>query len=276
MRPRVVLPFFYNYEVTRLGWTSMKTEEQKKIEIDVKPSEVFTPLKQAKKRKGLKIAIAGREGSGKTHFGCTCPEPIYFIDTEFGVEQVARKFDKDIHIVEAVYIDPKTDKPDPIKSLDMIERAIKSVRKLTEGTIVLDTITAVWSWIGDWLKVMYDAEVKQKKFYQFMWGPANRLYDSIMVRLLSRPMTAVFTGQKRNVWIGKDRQPNLWEPSWQKTTAYWSDVFIDINSTLKADGSYIHTANIPKFRFKQLNSAMLEPITYQALVKKLAEEGVRW
>jgi len=254
----------------------MKTEEQKKVEMDVKPSEVFTPIKQAKRRKGLKIAIAGREGSGKTHFGCTCPPPIYFIGTEFGVEQVAKKFNKEIHLVEAVYIDPKTDEIDPLKSLDTVERAVRSVRHITEGTIVLDTVTAIWSWLGDWLKVIYDAEVKQKKFFQFMWGPANRRYDGIILRLLSRDTTVVFTGQKREVWIGKDRQPNLWEPKWQKTTPHWVDVFIDINSNLKADGGYIHTANIPKCRFKQLNSAMLEPITYPALIKKFAEEGVKW
>ena len=137
-----------------MAWNQLKKrlEGQEAPKVD----EFFTPLEKIEHIGGLKVAVYGKPETGKTYFSLTFPEPIYVIDTEFGAKKVARVHfpSKKIYIAEVVHIDPVTDLPDPVKSLENVERAIAAIASasITTGTIVIDSVTDIWAWIVAWLE----------------------------------------------------------------------------------------------------------------------------
>jgi len=127
-----------------MAWDKLQKAETKKEAL--KEEDYFVSSKKAKELPGLKIGISGPPEGGKTHFICTCPEPVRIIDTEFGATPVAKANfpDRDIRIFEAVVIDPTTDEVNPSASLDRLEQAIGSLRNIEGGTVAIDSGTDVW------------------------------------------------------------------------------------------------------------------------------------
>ena len=101
----------------------MSLDEQKGAElakkmVEPKIVEVFKPIAEAYKRRGLKVVVSGPPEAGKTYVGLSAPAPVYVISTEYGVSQLAHHFKgKEIYIIEANVFDPDSDEVDPLKSL---------------------------------------------------------------------------------------------------------------------------------------------------------------
>jgi len=67
--------------------------------------EFWRPGSQLVHEQGLKILVWGEPEVGKTHFALTAPEPVYVVDTEYGVAPVLRHFKhKRIFVYEAAVV----------------------------------------------------------------------------------------------------------------------------------------------------------------------------
>ncbi len=251
------------------GITSVKEEDQK-------PKVVKNPFKSAKDisaKRGLKIGIYGKPGTGKTHFSFTAPGPIYTIDTEFGTESVSKGFpNKDIQITE-VYA-PGTDEiweRDDVESFKQAKQALDYVYKNAQGsgTIVFDNITDIWNWCQSYVKVvLFKIPPQDRLKYQFDWGKINNLYLQTLVKLLSMPHHVILTARADEIYAGPNATGKF-GPKWMKQTGYMVDIVIE-NKTVTKDGKMKFFSEIRKCRqHGEMMGRVYENLTFQKLQEEL-------
>jgi len=263
------------------------------VSEEVKKPPLFTPLRKLGQKRKPKIGVWGDTETGKSHFILTCPEPIYVIDTEFGISPLAHKFkDKEIYVMETFIEDPETMKADPLKSLSRVEEAVDSLRDVEEGTIAIDSGTDLWQWCEAYMK----AEVGEigRKMLQWDWQIANKRYKNLMLKLLSRNTVFVITAQPQELYLGPGQRTGIYVPRWQKQTPFWMDVVLHmekkplispepkVKSSSQFDRlKYIqqprrakYIATVEKCRFERQFNKQVEDMTYDKLEAILKELGV--
>jgi len=246
-----------------MSWQQIK-EPQK--------NEMFVSIKEYKHRRGMKVGVYGAPEVGKTHFACSFPEPIYVVDTEFGCYPVARKFDKEIHIAEVLVINEETDEVDVAATLDRVEDVIRSLKDVKEGTIVIDSGTDIWQWIGAWLEDTAVLRSKQTgKMLQLEWARGNERYRKLLLPLLSKPVHFVITAHHRMIYDASGRPLGIYEPAWQKQTPYWVDLVVNLRKSGSEGGIKYHGI-IEKFRYSRASNIQLMDTTYDGLTKLISEK----
>lgn len=86
------------------------------------------------------ILVWGDEGTGKSHFAHTAPEPVCYLDTEGKAANLAEKFDKDVVYFDATDYDSAHSALQ--QSLGLL-REVQSAHGVT-GTIVVDSMSKMW------------------------------------------------------------------------------------------------------------------------------------
>jgi len=247
---------------------------------ELRPESFFKPAEDviAKHRRGLKVGVFGAWETGKTHFSLTFPEPVYVIDTEFGVAPVARKFpDKKIYILEACVIDPTTDEFDALASLEQFEEAVKSLKDVEKGTIVIDTGTDLWSWLGAWKESI--GTIRSKKTGELLrteWSHANEKYRNLIMKLLSRPTHFVMTGHVAAVYDSSGREITTEvepRPHWMKKTPHWLDIILYTQKVYPSAQSERKTpeyiATVAKCRWERALNFVIRDVTFDKLCEAL-------
>jgi len=264
-------------------------------EVAATTDELFVPAKKALLRRGVKVFVWGPYGVGKTHFALSFPEPIYVISTEFGVAQLLHQFpNKDIRIMECT--EPYTDAPikaktgevddqpfavDPILSLRKVEKATEALKDITKGTIVLDSGSDIWQWMGAWLEYNYDKATKSGQMMRTEWGKANARYKWILMRLLSRPVHFVLTSRSQNVYDSQGAMTQQEKFKAQAETPYFADIIIHMSkkaipqidiATGKVTGMTTQRiGEIEKCRFADITPTINDP-TFDALKAALSSK----
>ncbi len=226
---------------------------------------------------GLKVMAWGGTGIGKTHFALSAPGPVYVLDTEFGTMPLLRHFkDKEIYVMEAAVLDPETDEPDMDESLKKIEAAIATLRELTAGTIVIDSGSDVWGWLGAWTEQqarkrgkMTSADTVQR----LEWGRANARWRHLILRLMAKPMHFIITAQEQEIYDGSGRPTNTFRPRIQKQTEHMCDIILHIQKVYspgKVKPDYV--AKILKNRFQRGVELEIKDITFDKLCKALKDK----
>lgn len=226
---------------------------------------------------GLKCLAWGDPETGKTFLSLTFPEPIYVIDTEFGTAPVARHFpDKEIYIYEAAVLDPDTDEPDIEKSLKELENAIAMLKDVDKGTIVIDSGTDIWSWLGAWVEQqarkagrMTSAGTPQR----LEWGRANLRWRQLILRLMAKPVNFVITAQLTEEYDSKGQAAGTYRPRIQKQTAHMCDIIMRLEKVYRGKppkSKYI--ATLEKCRFQRGMDLEIQDVTYDKLVKELKDK----
>lgn len=223
--------------------TEKKNVEKKKL------SDLFIPSTQIKLDNGLKCAIYGKAKVGKTHFCLTAPTPIYFLDTEgsakINIKQFPQNVQEQCFIFSALDYatkDAKRGKIDVVESLDTLFEAVDLITDETinnpdfSGTIVVDSGTDVWDWLGTWLEER--ADVKTTKSGQMMrteWGKANGKYAQFMQQLLKSNMNVIATFRAVSAIDNQGANLGYDNPKWQKNTDYWFDLIAEMKVTSKRE-----------------------------------------
>ena len=258
-------------EPTNSSWSAL--QDEKKDQKILKPDDIFKPIKQAYKRKGLKIGIWGPPETGKTYFGLSAPPPIFVISTEQGVTQVAHHFpNKDIRIVETLSLKPDLEgvlQADPVESLENVEKAISSIKDITEGTIVIDSLSDIWDWVQFWMEATAIGKDKRSDGGVFQWayGRANERYKYLLLKCISRPTHFVGIARTKPIYAG-NQDTGAKDARWQKDTPFMLDIIIALKKILQGTTvSYMST--IEKCRFNRMFDATKENITFAVLVKAL-------
>jgi len=269
-----------------------------------KSENLFVPIKQAQQRNGVKILLWGEFGSGKTYTALSFKAPVYVVSTEFGVTSLGHHFDgKDIRVLECSV--PYTDAPksasgeiddqpfaiDPVKSLDKLEDATNALKEVQEGTIVIDSVSDVWAWLGNWLDYIAKKNVSKGSGKEYMmrteWQKANAKYRWLMMRLLSRPCNVVLTSRSGPVYDSSGNVTMQTKPKAQQETAYYVDIVAkmekkDIQDIDPKTGKITGVRNsrvavIEKCRFADVGRLEIQDMTYDKLenaLKGKVPEGI--
>jgi len=251
-----------------MGWEALRTKRIEKLDR----GNFFKPAAEVEK-KGIKIGVYGDPETGKTYFACSCPPPVYILDTEYGTAPVLRHFrKKEIHVYEAAYIDPKTDELDPLESIERVGQALTTLAEMKEGTIVIDTGTDIWNWIRAWLEAQSVKKTASGTVYRFEYGRANLKYRNLIMKIIAKPLNFVVTGQTRVVYDVEGRPTNIIEPRWMKQTEHWVDVLIHTKKIEEKSGRTRYFGIIRKCRWQRAFNLEIEDITYDKLVQALKEK----
>lgn len=115
------------------------------------PSGATSISNVADRERRWKILVWGQPGLFKTHFSCTMPEPIAFLDLEGKSQDIASKFqDRAIEIWEPTNF---RDAQDALHSaIDWLEAYREATGEV--GTIVIDSMGLAW----EWAKTTYKTE----------------------------------------------------------------------------------------------------------------------
>ena len=182
--------------------------------------EILTkPQPVSDMKTGIDVLLYGDTNVGKTYCSMTFPEPIFVIDTEKRAEK-SKKYHypgKDIRIFDPVTIkDDYVDDEDAIDyaaSIDNITNFVVALNRkiqsgeITQGTLVVDSLTDIWKWVQEWGKVRLakkgklDRELMSIK-NQFDWGIMNGKNARLMMlfkHVTRKGLNFVGTARETNV-----------------------------------------------------------------------------
>lgn len=251
-------------------WDKMAKEKGKeqKPKQEIKPIQ-FQKLTSEMTIQKLKIGIHGLPKSGKTRWAmssCLKHGPTYIIATEPGIRPLARLFPKGEMYFCEVYEPDYTGifEVEASKTLANIDQAVRQIREMaikepkTVGTVVVDSVSDVWKFVQEWmkmevLKIDKTARVRQ----QWDWGHANSKYQNIIMQLISLPCHVILTAQDREEYTGPGQPAGSFVPRWQKQTPYWVDIVIGLKKMKDKVGQVHYMAEIEDSRHMDQN---LNPI----------------
>jgi len=227
--------------------------------------QLFTDIHELAKKAGIKIGVHGVAESGKTHFCCSSPPPVYILETDDGAAQLANNFpSKNIKVLNCYVTtgDPQTECK---ASLDMLKEALVALSDLNEGTICIDSGTDLWEWIGgtlrlEILKVDLAARVAPS---DYKW--ANAEYRSIIMKCRAINANFVITAMDGEVFRDAKLTPtNVYKAEWQKWTPRWLDCQIRLMKEETKTG-YTFRGFIEKFRHHRLTNRDFLNLDFDAL-----------
>jgi len=280
--------------------TPIPSQTEKKIEL-----KMFDSGKGDETKKGLDVLIYGDSNSGKTYFAATFPEPLFLIDTEDRANKTRQFYfpNKDFKISHPTSIrtDFKTEKEienavDMEKSVDNLINSLIDVsnyiraNKITSGTLIIDSMSDVWSWIQEEGKIRLakagkvDMAVFRLKS-QFDWGGiTNKMLSFFFAAktLTDIGINVVFTSrEKKNPdYISSAptaNQDDMFEGKikTQKLIPFYVSTIINMNmKNIKTPSGMKQkrTARIEKLESISGDSVDIENITYEKLKAVIDEK----
>lgn len=230
-------------------------------------ANLFKPSTDLELSDGLKLGVYGKSKTGKTTLSQTAVlirgelSPVYIIDTEGNAKKGSKLLpleqQEKIFIAEVIkYIKPKpgetnkkVKKIDLISSLDAAYAAMDQIIEVinnTEciegqgapGTIVIDSASDIWIWLGTWLEHGAPGASKKVKKTKggatprYEWGIANERYQEFIYLLLDSGWHVIMTFRAHDAISKKGEDLGYVLPKWQKNTDFW----IDCETELQYDG----------------------------------------
>jgi len=257
-----------------------KIAEQNKT-VHLTPEDYFTEVKEVLELSGLKVVAWGDYGTGKTYLGLSAPEPVYVVDTEFGAAKVAAVHfkNKDIRIFEAKVIDEDTGEADFLKSLEAVENAVTALKDVKEGTIVVDSISDIYTWLNAWVMRTATRKVAasgREYIERLACSARNEKYYLMIMRLLTSPCHVVLTAKEVPVYGERGQELGWKGPRWMAQTPYWCDCVIHIRKVELNPSDLRFYGVIEKLRHKRLVNAKIENVTFDKLCKEIYKQtGLR-
>lgn len=215
------------------GTTKTKITEAPPINL----TDIFKPSVSLEVVPALHMAIYGRAKTGKSWFSLTAKPPLYIIDTEGSIKINIKSFPEEIRsqifIAEVLLAADKVNrKVDLTKSLAALTEAIDiitshAMTQDTIGTIVIDSATDIWDWLGIWLE---DGLGKGEgdRINRLEWGKANKRYTQMMYMLLRSNWNVIMTFRAAPAVDNKGSDLGFDKARWQKNSDYWFDLITEI------------------------------------------------
>lgn len=204
-----------------------------KTAVDVK--SFFKPVVDLPPVEGLKVGVFGRAKAGKTHFALTAPGEKYVIDTENAIRLNIQQFPQEVRdkvkVVEVVsHKEDNLREIDYETSLENIMGAVESVLTNVEpvgedgvrNTIIIDSCTDVWTWLGNWLQEQTDVvRSKSGKMVQMEWQRANKRYHELMLMMDNSKFNFVLTFKAVQLYSSDGSPTGVWDAKWQNGTHHY-------------------------------------------------------
>jgi hypothetical protein len=229
----------------------------------------FKPAAELEIRDSAKFALYGLEKTGKTHFCRTAKRPMWVIDSEgswnWEIDQMKARGESidGINVSQVLKWANKSEgKLDLIGSLDALVEAIDLVTTVIamegpdapKGTIVIDSMTDLWDWLGIWLDEI-PGKMKSgtgDKMSRFEWGKANKRYIDVIYMLLHSNWNVIFTFRAKPIVDDKGGDTGNNVARWQKNTGYYVDSIIEMSFVAGEFQAQFHKGRLGKFMYGQV------------------------
>lgn len=240
---------------------------EKRAALMARVKEYYKPAVELEIRDSVKFALFGGEKSGKTHFCSTGKRPLFVIDSEdswnWEIEQMKAqgKDVSDIHVSQVLKWANKTEgKVDVVGSLDALVDAIDVITSVIaldkedpnapRGTIVIDSMTDLWDWLGIWLDEV--GGKSKEKSNRFEWGKANKKYIEVIYMLLHSNWNVILTFRAKMTIDDKGGDTGINVARWQKNTGYYIDAIIEMSFVAGEFQAQFHKGRLGKFMYGQV------------------------
>ena len=268
-------------------WGKLTVKQEETVK-EIEKQETILP--SSTKSRGLVVLLYGDTSTGKTHTTMSFPEPIVIIDTESRAINTKNALfkTKNIKIHEPTEIKDEVtrsmdDMLDEVKSINNLTEALSSYisdvksGKIKGGTLVVDSVTDVWSWCSDWGydKLQYMKTSKgeqmsepdmQKIVDQRMWKVATHKHQTIILvlrTLVKYGVNVVFTAREKSVPEYATNKPQGKEKiRCQKDVPFAADIIINLR---RDNGKYL--AYIEKLGVRKSPTKPIEEITYEKIIE---------
>lgn len=179
----------------------------------------------------LVASVNGREKTGKTHFGLTAPEPIFFINVDIGTEGVLDKFQaegKKIYLYDVKV--PKTVSKDYYAPMwESLKKVFQKVYQAGTGSVIVDTDTEVYE-LARLAKFGKLSQVMPQHYTE-----VNNEYREILRLAYDSPMNSVFIHKMKAKYVNNVRTSE-YEPSGFSDMEYQSQINIIMQREDKEEG----------------------------------------
>ncbi len=270
------------------------------VKIEKEKSTFDKYFKQDGKPKAFVTLFFGDTGCGKTYTAFTFPEPIYVIDTES--RAISTKYynfkDKNINIFEPVQLktefDPKdSDALDTHSTINNISKFVIDIAnqvkkgKITKGTIIVDSVTDIWSLCQDWGMhelAKYTNKDGSKKAdiilmkvkNQMDWGMITKKHHEILGilrTLIKHGIHIVFTAREQNIPdYAKEKTASVKDKiRSQKDVPFLADVIFHLKKVKGQKETKFWADNI-KLSGKMPVTEYIENLDYKKIDKLLEDE----
>ncbi len=214
----------------------------------------FKKLSDAKQNRGLKILSYGNFSTGKTHFALSSTAPVFILDTENGAIPLADKF-PDANVINICNQDgTDVDEKDDVRNFEELQSAVDYLVGLPDdqiGTIVIDSVTDLWSWAQAYAKTkVFKIPIESRFKQQWDWAVPTKLYLKQILKLINKNANIIFCAREGQEYDGPGQPSDRYKPKCQKNMPYWVDMVLYHES---------------KFMNKQIN--------FQAKIEKCRQKG---
>lgn len=255
--------------------------------------DIFKPSEDLEIDDGLKVGVYSRSKMGKTHFGASAAEfatrgPVYIIDTENNVKKETTRLSKEmqsrIFVSEVMKLEnagaERTQKVDVVASMELLFEAadvltdviqaslVDNDDVMARGTVVIDSGTDVWKWLGIWLdEVASTKSNRDGSMPRYEWGKANKRYTEFMYMLLNSNWNVIMTFRSEGAVSDKGEDLGFNKARWQKDTDFW----LDLIGELTHDGKDFYLT-FKGDRFGMLKGGVKDP-TFERVVDEIEAQS---
>lgn len=241
-----------------------------------KPEEYFKTVTPEGGEDALKVAICGPPGSGKTYFCCSSAviaPPTYIIDTQMSANKIARENFPDetkrgdLKVFEVKVVDEDILEIDYAKSFDQIAASIFALKDVQKGTICIDSVSDLYSWLNAWVEATAEQRTKIGTPQRLEWGRRTEKFRLLLFRLLSRPTHTIVTAEVQPVFTkgGEEMSSVPPVPRWFKPTEHWCDLIIEQRKLVAGPGNVKYVSTLTKSRPKRALDYEFTDITFKSL-----------
>lgn len=241
------------------AWNEKKVEEIADKPKEFDPSLVFKPAIDIKNESSFFMSIYGDSGVGKTHFALTAQLPIYLIDTEVGsdllIKQLPEEVQKQIFRVNVLeYAGDVSEGFNKDINNNILDAIYKIVAGLVEtrcknskekGTIVIDSMSEIYSWLQIWLYNLPDLKRngKNDEMMSTEWARLDKKWQELFLLLRMSGWNVVLTFKPKIIW--KDKQPtDMKEAKWKSGSLHQ----FDLHAELERLDTHEHRVTVKKSR----------------------------
>lgn len=248
----------------------IKQEEKPKMKIE------FKTLSENKEQRGIKILSYGNFSTGKTHFALTSDKPVYIIDTENGASPLADKF-PDAKILNICnFSSDEENEKDEIKSYEAFVQAIDYLCSLPDdeiGTIVVDSISDIWSWVQGYSKLkIFKLNIEDRMRQRFDWGIPNALIRKLVLKLINKNCNVIFTARENDIYDDASGPSGRVKPECQKKIPFYVDVVLH-HKMKYVNKQLLFYTDVEKCRFKgELIGKTFENLTLTKLKEMISQK----
>jgi hypothetical protein len=237
-----------------MTWNDLKNiEEEKEIKMEKENKILFKSLKDTKENRGIKILSYGNFSTGKTHFALNSDKPVFIIDTENGASPLADKF-PDAKVINICSVEGENvDEKDEVKNFENFQEIVDFLIKIPDkeiGTIIVDSISDVWSWAQAYAKTkVFKIPIEDRFKQQFDWGVPNSLIRKTVLKFINKNCNVIFTAREGEIYDGPGQPSGKFKPETQKKIPFYVDIVLH-HETKFINKQILFQAKIEKCRQK--------------------------